>query len=212
MTEPSDNRLKIKKYANRRFYDASRSTHVTLSEMRDLICEGFDLQIIDSKTDEDITNIVLTQIILEHDPPKLDLFPSAILHQVIRTQQQFLGSVMEDFFRQWLDTQRASQQRWMNLMGSLFRAPTPGAGHPSVPPTSAPEGATSVFDPWGVSRQWWEAMASGAPRSTSSEEVPTEPSPTADDRAETIDALRRQLEALRAQVDRLTADDPSNDT
>lgn len=117
-------RLVIKKYSNRRFYDTTRSRHVTLGEMYDLICEGYDVEITDSKTREDITNVVLTQIILERDPPKLDIFPAETLHQLIRTQQQFVGSVVEKFFARVLETHKSSHEQWSRfLQNTLGVAP-----------------------------------------------------------------------------------------
>src|SRR5206468_2997082 len=73
--------FEIKKYPNRRFYNVSRSRHETLNDLHELVQAGHQIHVIDSKTGHDITNVVLTQIILEHDPPKLDLFPAALLHQ-----------------------------------------------------------------------------------------------------------------------------------
>jgi polyhydroxyalkanoate synthesis repressor PhaR len=118
-------RLTIKKYTNRRFYDTTRSCHVTLSDLHDLVAAGNELTIIDSKTGEDITNLVLTQIILERDASKLDMFPANILHQMIRTQQQFLGTVIDQFFAQALATHRASQERWTQFLRNTVGL-TPG--------------------------------------------------------------------------------------
>ena len=95
----SDNRLQIKKYPNRRFYDSTRGRNLSLADLHDLIMAGYELAILDSTTNEDITNQILTQLILERHAPKLAIFPAAILHQIIRTQEQFLGSVLEQFFR-----------------------------------------------------------------------------------------------------------------
>ena len=117
-------RLAVKKYTNRRFYDTTRSRHVTLGDMHDLICEGYDLHITGSKTGEDITNVVLTQIILERDPPKLTIFPAETLHQLIRTQQQFVGSVVEQFFARVLESHKTSQEQWSRfLQNTLGIAP-----------------------------------------------------------------------------------------
>lgn len=122
MGNPSEPRepLKIKKYPNRRFYDATRSCNVTLADLHDLICQGHEVAVTDSATGQDITNLILTQIIMEHDPPKLDFFPSNILHQVIRTQQKMLGNVAAQFFRQMVETQKASQEQWARFVQTTF--------------------------------------------------------------------------------------------
>ncbi len=126
MSNPDpDKSLSIKKYSNRRFYDTTRSCHVTLGAMHDLICEGYELTIIDGKSGDDITNIILTQIILERDPPKLAMFPSNVLHQVIRTQRELLGSVAEQFFAQVLETHKTSQEKWQQfIQNTLGVSPT----------------------------------------------------------------------------------------
>ncbi len=118
--KPTPEKLNIKKYSNRRFYDTTRSCHVTMTQMYDLIHEGWDLEIHDAKSGRDITNVVLTQILLERDAPKLDMFPSTVLHQMIRTQQELLGDVLEQFFAQVLATQQASQAQWSKFLQNTF--------------------------------------------------------------------------------------------
>src|SRR3954469_4042640 len=76
--------LEIKKYANRRYYDATHSRHLTLEEIRAMIQDGFDIRVIDAKTSDDITGQVLTQLILELDTPKLDSLPVPLLLRLIR--------------------------------------------------------------------------------------------------------------------------------
>ena len=71
--------LQIKKYPNRRYYDATRSCHVTLQEVYDLVRDGQDVCVTDSRTGEDITNLNLMQDMLEKDQPKLDVFPSRVI-------------------------------------------------------------------------------------------------------------------------------------
>ena len=96
----SDNHgtLQIKKYPNRRYYDASRSRHITLHEIYDLIVAGQDICIIDSRSGKDLTNHALLQIILEQDQPKLDLLPPSLLHLLIRSNRQMLHAALERGF------------------------------------------------------------------------------------------------------------------
>src|SRR5207248_3343618 len=49
----------IRKYANRRLYDAEESRHVTLDDLRKLIASGQRIKVIDDKSGEDITRGVL---------------------------------------------------------------------------------------------------------------------------------------------------------
>jgi polyhydroxyalkanoate synthesis repressor PhaR len=102
---PEDTRdkiLEIKKYPNRRYYDATHSRHLTLEEIRSLIQQGYDLRVIDAKTSADITAQVLTQIILELDTPKLDSLPVPLLVRLIRMNDQLVKDFIEKYFNQAL--------------------------------------------------------------------------------------------------------------
>ena len=86
MTQPHvTNILQIRKYPNRRYYDATRSRHVRLLDIRKAVQAGCCVCIRDSRTDEDITNQVLGQIILHDDGAKLSVVPSEALHHLIRS-------------------------------------------------------------------------------------------------------------------------------
>ena len=82
-SDRAQKRLEIKKYPNRRYYDATHSRHLTLDEIRSLVQQGYDLQVIDARTGSDITAQVLTQIILELETPKLDSLPVPLLVRLI---------------------------------------------------------------------------------------------------------------------------------
>src|SRR5215471_6306670 len=104
-------RLEIKKYPNRRYYDATHSRHLTLEEIRTLIQQGYDLQVHDAKTSADITAQVLTQIILELDTPKLDSLPVPLLVRIIRMNDQLVKDFVEKYFNQALNSFLEYQQQ-----------------------------------------------------------------------------------------------------
>src|SRR5690348_15810356 len=95
-------RLNIKKYPNRRYYDATRSRHVTLEEIYALIREGHEVQVTDSRTGQDITAKVLAQIIIELDPLKLGVFPVPLLHGLLRSNEQAVTELGRRYFEQLL--------------------------------------------------------------------------------------------------------------
>src|SRR5437879_11288684 len=101
-SEAEVKRLEIKKYPNRRYYDATHSRHLTLEEIRALIQQGYDLHVIDARTSADITAQVLTQIILELDTPKLDSLPVPLLVRLIRMNDQLVKDFIEKYFNQAL--------------------------------------------------------------------------------------------------------------
>lgn len=92
--------LDIRKYPNRRYYDATHSRHLTLEEIRSLISDGYDIKVTDSKSGADITAQVLTQIILELDTPKIDSFPVALLLRMIRSNDLVVRDFVENYFNQ----------------------------------------------------------------------------------------------------------------
>ncbi len=55
----------IKKYPNRRLYDTSAGRYVNLEDVASMIRQGSDVQVVDARTGEDLTRVVLTQIIVE---------------------------------------------------------------------------------------------------------------------------------------------------
>ncbi len=57
----------IKKYANRRLYDASQSKHITLDDIRAMIVAGERIRIVEDKTNEDITRLILLQVIADQE-------------------------------------------------------------------------------------------------------------------------------------------------
>src|SRR5579872_4860512 len=94
-TEPQTKHLQIRKYPNRRYYDATRSRHLTLEDIRSLVRDGADIRVTDSKTSADITAKVLAQIILELDAEKIDAFPVALLVRLIRVNDQLVKDFVD---------------------------------------------------------------------------------------------------------------------
>lgn len=76
--------ITIKKYANRRLYNTGTSTYVTLDDLAKMVKDGVEFQVFDAKSNEDITHIVLTQILLEQESkPGNGILPVEFLRKVI---------------------------------------------------------------------------------------------------------------------------------
>lgn len=97
---PHSEPLDIRKYPNRRYYDVTRSQHLTLEDIRELVRKGHDIRVTDSKTSTDITAKVLAQIILELDEDKIGMFPVALLSRLIRVNDQMAKDFLERYFEQ----------------------------------------------------------------------------------------------------------------
>ena len=89
----------LKKYANRRLYDTSRSVYVTLDEVADMVKAGREVCAVDAKTKEDVTAFILTQIVLENARQKNILLPVPLLHVIIR----FGDNLLSDFFNNYME-------------------------------------------------------------------------------------------------------------
>jgi len=124
-------RLEIKKYPNRRYYDATHSRHLTLDEIRKLVQQGYDLHVVDARTSADITAQVLTQIILELDTPKVDSLPVPLLVRLIRVNDQLVKDFIEKYFNQalksFLDYQRQVEEQIRRTYGLFSVFPSVSA-------------------------------------------------------------------------------------
>jgi polyhydroxyalkanoate synthesis repressor PhaR len=183
--------LHIKKYANRRYYDTTRSRHLTLQEIYDAVQSGCDVSVTDSQSGADITNLVLIQIVLEKDPPKLDLFPSAVLHLMVRSNYQALRSTLERFFRPFMDMMSAGQRQF----DAYLRQAMSGSG---VSPLDWPNQMMAAFSPATASppRSGHDASQPGEPQE---QERPEDERP--DDAP--LEDLRRQIAELTRRVEQL---------
>jgi polyhydroxyalkanoate synthesis repressor PhaR len=73
----------IKKYENRRLYDTTNSRYVNLDEVSQMLQRGEDVQVVDAATGEDITRLILTQIIVEDAKTTGSNFPLDVLRQMV---------------------------------------------------------------------------------------------------------------------------------
>jgi len=99
----------IKRYENRKLYDSSRSTYVTLEEIAALIRGGREIKVVDAKTGEDLTKSTLALIILEGERQKKNLLPLSFMYQLIKYGES-VQSVFQEYLSTGLDAFLASQQ------------------------------------------------------------------------------------------------------
>jgi len=110
----------IRKYANRRLYDATASRHVTLEDLRRLIAAGERVQVIDDRSGEDLTRAVLLQIISEQEQFGSPVLTVQLLEGIIR----FYGNPVQDMLSRYLEQglgtmmqqQRAAQEQMAKAM------------------------------------------------------------------------------------------------
>ena len=76
--------LTIKRYTNRKFYDNEEKGYITLEDIAARIREGREVQVIDHDSDEDITTVVLTQIIFEQEKKQTGFVPRSVLTGLVQ--------------------------------------------------------------------------------------------------------------------------------
>ncbi len=101
----------IKKYENRRLYDTTNSRYVNLEEVAQLLQQGNDVQVVDATTNEDITRLILTQIIVEDAKAPNSTFPLDLLRQMVvasgRASQESALKYMKTMLEIYQNTYRA---------------------------------------------------------------------------------------------------------
>lgn len=115
-------KVKLKKYANRRLYDMEKSAYVTLNQVADLIRQGRQVEVIDAKTKEDVTASILTQIVLEEAKNKNIILPVPVLHMIIQYGDNVLGEFFEKYLQQMIQTYLAHKhavddqfKKWLEM-------------------------------------------------------------------------------------------------
>ena len=117
----SEERL-IKKYANRRLYDASQSRHITIDDIRNLVIAGVRVKVVDDKTHEDITRLVLLQVIADQEQFGRPILSTSLLESMIR----FYGNSMQSFFSSYLEQSVETFTRQQQAMQADSTSP-PGS-------------------------------------------------------------------------------------
>lgn len=186
-------RYEITKYPNRRFYDAANRRHVTLADLHDIVRAGHEIRVTDKTTGRDITNVVLTQIILEHDPPKMDLFPSSLLHQAIQMNESMARRFIDQYLARALDAFTQSRQRFETFLRQ--------SGIPTMPQMTPQMDWLRMIMP-GASAQAATRDADPDDSEPPTHDATEEDSPK-DNQDEQIEALQRQIAELTEQFARL---------
>ena len=119
----------IKKYANRRLYDTSKSSYVTIEDLTMMVRNNVDFHIEDATTGQDLTRVTLIQIILDIEAEGHDMLPIAVLRQLIqaygeRTEpilSRYLERVMIAFLRHQRSAEDALNASLDGIHGTVQR-------------------------------------------------------------------------------------------
>lgn len=114
----------IKKYGNRRLYDTTGSRYVNLDDLAAYIREGKEVRVVDAKTGQDITRVILTQIITEDARDKPTGLPLELLRQLIiasdEVRQEFLMWYLKSAFDTYQKLQDTVQNRLSEVQSAIL--------------------------------------------------------------------------------------------
>lgn len=193
----------VKKYANRRLYNTSTSSYVTLDDLSSMVRDGVDFVVYDAKTGDDITRSVLTQIIFEQEGRGQNLLPITFLRRLIR----FYGDSMQSFVPSYLEASMEAFARQQEELRAKFANPWPSTGASAMEALEGQarqnmamfEQALRMFSPFGASGE-----SAAATDADAADKAPAKAGEMSQD--ETLDELRRQMAAMQARLDRIQGD------
>jgi len=112
----------IKKYANRRLYNTSKSSYVTLEDLSAMVRAGEEFVVHDAKSKEDITRSVLAQIIFDEEAKGQNMLPVSFLRQLISLYGDTLQGVVPGYLEASMDSFSRNQEQIREQVASAFSA------------------------------------------------------------------------------------------
>ena len=207
----------IKKYGNRRLYDTGDSRYITLEELTAKIRGGTDVRVVDATDGTDLTQVTLTQPILESGSAAR-MLPVPLLTQLIRLGDDALGEFFSRYvtaaLELYLGARRglrgvadanplaripvgatdALARMWMSTpMGQMM-----GFGGPAYAPPYTPGfPASEPFTPYGAPP---EPEAEPGQAGAAQQTAPAPTSAAASSGADELAAMRRELDELKRAI------------
>ena len=100
----------ITKYPNRRLYDTAESRYITLADIRALVIDKIDFEVIDRKSGEDVTRTILLQVIAEQEQRDAPVMSRDFLSQVIRAYDKAIPGSASEYLEQSMKFFMTQQQ------------------------------------------------------------------------------------------------------
>ncbi len=143
--------LTVKKYPNRRLYDTEGSKYITMEELAERVRAGRDVRVLDAKTDEDLTQPTLVQLLTEGG--RAHLLPVPLLMQLVRMNDDSLAEFYTRYMTWALELYFSMKNRagssinpfaqvpfdMGGALARLFLSGSQSAPPPVTPPPPAPE-------------------------------------------------------------------------
>ena len=195
-----DETIVIKRYASRRLYNTDTSEYVTLEEIASLIRLGKNIQIVDSKTGDDLTRLFLMQIITDQETGSESVLPLNVLMDVVRSYNEQTSSVVPEFLAKSFELLKNQQEEMLSSM----QKHTP---HPINPieifsleswQKAQAEIMNSTLGSWGLS-----VPNENQPESPGQNIQPSGRSPSDNSKDQEIEGIKKQLSEMQEKLKNL---------
>jgi polyhydroxyalkanoate synthesis repressor PhaR len=132
-----ERKVVIKKYENRRLYDTAASRYVNLDDVAHMVREGVEVEVVDARSGENLTRVILTQVIMEDAKGHESGLPLDLLRKLIvasdRATHEFLTWYLTTVTDMYQKAQSALQTRPLDMVRNLF------GSQPAAPPPAPAE-------------------------------------------------------------------------
>jgi len=184
----------IKKYANRRLYNTSKSCYVTLEHLAEMVRNGENFVVNDAKSGEDITRSVLAQIIFEEEAKGHNMLPTNFLRQLIGLYGDSLQSFVPSYLETSMNTITKNQEEIRDKVKASFGENPAMANFETMARTNM-----ELFD---KAMRMFSPFAAGQSASEETEQA------TPEKEADTTDLtdLKKQLAQMQDQLSKLAGD------
>ena len=197
-----DDPVVIKKYANRRLYNTGTSTYVTLEDLADMVKRGEEFTVKDAKTSEDITHLVLTQIIFElENKDGQNMLPVSFLRQLIAFYGDQMQMVVPSFLEQSMIAFAREQDRMREQMKSTFGQNAVDMMQMTAPMKAIEEQARRNIEMFQNAMQMFSPFPTGAAHPADDSANDDAP---ADDSSDELSELKNQIKAMQRKLDSMS--------
>lgn len=142
--------LIIKKYENRRLYNTITSQYINQEQVAQLVRDGHDVRALDASTGEDITRLVLAQIVLDDAKLPDSVFPLDVLRQMIvasgKATQENALRYMKAMMEMYQNAYRAMPSPLTAFMPGMWGQEKGTNGAPQAPAAPPPDQGSEVME------------------------------------------------------------------
>ena len=111
----------IKKYANRKLYDTTDKTYISMDRLADLIKDGEEVSVVDNQTDQDITASVLSQLLAREKRHESPDELSDVLSNLIRKGSSTVMGVARKYSSRWQQAMTMAEDEIEKLTRLVFK-------------------------------------------------------------------------------------------